>query len=117
MKASGVGASAGGLSPALGVARCGRSAGCVLCVLWAMSAAVLGGVDDLYTILPWSLLYGVRHTQEGSEAGRILRNGRAIVVQLCGQCGWGAGQERDDSLMHNGFEVNEYRVKARGGTL
>ena len=33
----------GGLSSALGVARCGRSAGCVLCVLWAMSAAVLGG--------------------------------------------------------------------------
>ena len=33
----------GGLSSALGVARCGRSAGCVLCVLWGMSAAVLGG--------------------------------------------------------------------------
>ena len=32
----------GGLSSALGVARCGRSAGCVLCVLWAMSAAALG---------------------------------------------------------------------------
>ena len=32
-----------GLSSALGVARCGGSAGCVLCVLWAMSAAVLGG--------------------------------------------------------------------------
>jgi len=38
-----VGACAGFLSSALGVARCGRSAGCVLCVLWAMSAAVLGG--------------------------------------------------------------------------
>ena len=37
-----VGACAGFLSSALGVARCGRSAGCVLCVLWAMSAAVLG---------------------------------------------------------------------------
>jgi len=33
----------GDLSSALGVARCGHSAGCVLCVLWAMSAAVLGG--------------------------------------------------------------------------
>jgi len=33
----------GGLSYALGIARCGRSACCVLCVLWAMSAAVLGG--------------------------------------------------------------------------
>jgi len=42
MQASGVGASAGGLSSALGVARCGRSAGCVLCVLWGMSAAMLG---------------------------------------------------------------------------
>jgi len=41
---SGVGASAGGLSSALGVVRCGRSAGCVLCVLWAISAAVGGGV-------------------------------------------------------------------------
>jgi len=31
------------VSSALGVAQCGRSAGCVLCVLWAMSAAVWGG--------------------------------------------------------------------------
>jgi len=35
----------GGLSSTLGVARCGRSAGCVLCALWAVSAAVLGGVS------------------------------------------------------------------------
>jgi len=33
----------GGLSSTLGVARCSRSAGCVLCALWAVSAAVLGG--------------------------------------------------------------------------
>ena len=33
----------GGLSSALGVVRCGRSAGWVLCVLWAISAAVWGG--------------------------------------------------------------------------
>jgi len=32
-----------GLSSALGVVRCGCSAGCVLCVLWAISAAVWGG--------------------------------------------------------------------------
>ena len=32
-----------GLSSTLGVARCGRSAGCVLCALWAVSAAVFGG--------------------------------------------------------------------------
>ena len=44
---SGDGASAGVclLSSALGVARCDRSAGCVLCALWSVSAAVcvLGG--------------------------------------------------------------------------
>jgi len=32
----------GGLSSTLGVARCGRSAGGVLCALWAVSAVVLG---------------------------------------------------------------------------
>jgi len=31
----------------LRVARCGRSAGCVLCALWAVSAAVLGGGDPV----------------------------------------------------------------------
>jgi len=40
---SGAGASTGVLSSTLGVARCGGSAGCVLCVLWAISAAVWGG--------------------------------------------------------------------------
>jgi len=40
---SGAGASAGVLSSTLGVARCGRSAGCVLCALWVVPAAVLGG--------------------------------------------------------------------------
>ena len=34
----------GGLSSTLGLARCGRSAGCVLCAMWAVSAAVFGGV-------------------------------------------------------------------------
>ena len=38
----------GGLSSALEVARCGRSAGCVLCVLWAVSAVVLGGGGTLW---------------------------------------------------------------------
>jgi len=33
----------GGLSSAVGVVQCGRSAGCVLCVLWVMSAAVCVG--------------------------------------------------------------------------
>jgi len=40
---SGAGASAGVLSSTLGVARCGGSAGCVLCALWAVPAAALGG--------------------------------------------------------------------------
>ena len=40
---SGAGASTGVLSSTLGVARCGGSAGCVLCVLWAVPAAVLRG--------------------------------------------------------------------------
>jgi len=31
--------------------RCGPSAGCVLCVLWAMSAAVLGGGGTLKHII------------------------------------------------------------------
>jgi len=35
----------------------------------------------LYTILPSPLLYGARHTKEGSVGGRILRIGRAIVMQ------------------------------------
>jgi len=37
------GASTGVLSSTLGVARCGGSAGCVLGVLWAVPAAVMGG--------------------------------------------------------------------------
>ena len=34
----------------------------------------------VYTILPSSILYGVWHRHGGSVAGRILRNGRAIVL-------------------------------------
>ena len=43
----------------------------------------------LYTILTSLILYDVWHTQEGSVGGRILRNGRAIVMEygrLC-RCG------------------------------
>ena len=53
---SGAGASAGVLSSTLGVARCGRSAGCVLCALWAVSAAVcVGGVPcgGKHIIIKW----------------------------------------------------------------
>ena len=38
-------------------------------------------VIGLLTILPSLILYGVWHTKEGSVGGRILRNGRAIVMQ------------------------------------
>jgi len=36
---------------------------------------------DLYTILPSPILYGVWHNKKGSVGGRILRNGRAPVLQ------------------------------------
>jgi len=36
---------------------------------------------DLYTILPSPILYGVWQTKGGSVGGRMLRNGRAIVLQ------------------------------------
>jgi len=35
----------------------------------------------LHTPLSLSIVYGVWHTQGGSGGGRILRNGRAIVLQ------------------------------------
>ena len=35
----------------------------------------------LYTILPSPIVYGVWHKRGGSVAGRILRDGRAIVLQ------------------------------------
>jgi len=35
----------------------------------------------LYTILPLRIFYGVWHTQRGSGGRRILRNGRATVLQ------------------------------------
>ena len=42
-----------------------------------LSAPSLG----LYTTLPSPILYGVCHKTGGSVGGRILRNGRAIVLQ------------------------------------
>ena len=33
-------------------------------------------------------MYGAWHTKEGSVGGRILRNGRAIVLQSGGRCKW-----------------------------
>jgi len=43
----------------------------------------------VYMILPLPILYGVWHTQGVVVGGRILRNGRAIVLHYCGQCKWG----------------------------
>jgi len=36
---------------------------------------------SLYTMLPSSILYGVLHKRVESVGRRILRNGRAIVMQ------------------------------------
>ena len=36
---------------------------------------------SLYTILPSPILYGVWHKHGGPVGGRILRNGRALVMQ------------------------------------
>ena len=35
----------------------------------------------LYTILPSPIVYGVWQTKKGSVGGRVLRNGRAMVLQ------------------------------------
>jgi len=52
------------------------------------------GCMSLYTILPCRILYGVWHTNGGSEGGQILRNSIARVMQPCRQCRWGGGNER-----------------------
>jgi len=36
-------------------------------------------------------VYGVWHSKEESVAGRVLRNGRAIVLQSGMLCRWGGG--------------------------
>jgi len=41
----------------------------------------------------------------GLTRGCILRNSRALVVQECGQCGWGIGQ-KDDRFVHKEYLVN-----------
>jgi len=49
----------------------------------------------LYTILLLPILDGVWHTNGRSRGGRMLRDSRAIVVQKCGQCGWGGAIKED----------------------
>jgi len=49
----------------------------------------LGAQVSLCTILPSPILYGVWHEKEGSMGGRILRNGRAIVMPKDRLCRWG----------------------------
>ena len=51
-------------------------------------------IFGLYTILSLPILYGVWHTKGGSVAGRILRNGRAIVLQYGRRCRWGDDNQR-----------------------
>jgi len=72
------------MQSALGVARCGRSAGCVLCVLWVMSAAVLGGgvpCGGKHIIIVGGLLFfpegkgigwGNRRVREGGGRAPVL---------------------------------------------
>jgi len=47
----------------------------------------------LYTILPSPILYGVWHSKEGSVGGRVLRNGRAIVLHQGMLCRWGVSMK------------------------
>jgi len=54
-------------------------------------AAVARAQVGLYTILPSPILYGVWHKKAGAVGGRILRNGRAIVLQYGRLCR-GGGQ-------------------------
>jgi len=44
--------------------------------------------------LPPPILHGVSHEKEGSVGGRILRNGRAIVLLQGRVCRWGGGGKR-----------------------
>jgi len=57
------------------------------------------------------MVYGI-HTG-GRRGGRILHNSRAIGC--CTRVGNadGEGQQKEDSLVHTSFEVNEYLVKAK----
>jgi len=52
----------GGLSSTRGVARYGRTAGCVLCALWAVSAAVLGGGYPVGVSISSSLVSATRRS-------------------------------------------------------
>jgi len=65
----------------------------------------------LYTISPLPKVYGVWHTKGKPGGGRILRKGRAIVLQPCEQCRW-AGQYQGDVLVQESFGANEYLAKA-----
>jgi len=53
-----------------------------------------GGALSLYTILPSSIFYGVWHAMGGSAVGRILRYGRAVVLQYGRLCRWGGRNTR-----------------------
>ena len=47
---------------------------------------------------------------------RILRNGRAIVMQSCERCRW-ARQYQDDVLVQERFGGNEYRVNSNSAPV
>jgi len=71
-----------GLSSTLGVARCGRRAGCVLCALWAVSAAVSGGGGrgpGGVSISSSSLTDTPTDSTSGRAGFRVVMTGRSKV--------------------------------------
>jgi len=49
----------------------------------------------LYKILPSPILLWCMASEGRVDGGRILRNGRAIRLQYCWQCGWGVGNKEE----------------------
>ena len=72
----------GGLSSALGVARCGRSAGCVLCVLWGVSAVVCVGGG--YPV-------GVSISSPARTKQNTTRHGGTFACETSVSCAGGGG--------------------------
>ena len=66
-----------------------------------------------YRILPISILYGVWHTKGGVGGSYIAQSScNNVMIVWAMQIATGEGLEKDDSLVHKSFEVNEYLVKA-----
>jgi len=59
-----------------------------LCVHPSLERTLVDARVGIHTILPLPILYGAWHTKGGSVGGRILRNGRATVLQSGRRCKW-----------------------------